>query len=278
MAPKARAGAAKAGAAKAKAKAGASSALRAGASLALGSKSSAASTPVTSPSNGTPSKPKKLSEPLDAKSPLAAAAESSLNATEAVVDEATLAAAAEEASARKAAEEAAAKEAAKEAERRAALAEGEVTVKYNMYAEKFRISKHQLRAEDIDELYCLSDVMPGCFIHLSRREFAYGEEHEYIVEDPPGTFQGLMAGETYWCYVQQDAEQEKKDQERMRKLREEEKRKLDDGKPKYERDGAFAGVAESCSCIFGNPCIEEHTCKDWYNRFAVATKNGWKGF
>ena len=35
---------------------------------------------------------------------------------------------------------------------------------------------------------------------------------------------------------------------------------------------------ESCSCIYGNPCVDEYSCRDWDNRMAVAMKNGWKGF
>merc|ERR1712046_54425 len=103
-----------------------------------------------------------------------------------------------------------------ELKRLAALANGEVIVKYSMYSEKFSIADHKLKASVIDELYCLSDVMPGCFIHLATREFGHAEEHEYVKEEPVGTFLGLMAGETYWCYVQQDPEQEKKDREKTR--------------------------------------------------------------
>ena len=35
------------------------------------------------------------------------------------------------------------------------------------------------------------------------------------------------------------------------------------------------GAAESCSCLEGNPCVDEYHCKDWKNRFEVAKKNGW---
>ncbi len=41
---------------------------------------------------------------------------------------------------------------------------------------------------------------------------------------------------------------------------------------------AEAGLPESCSCIEGNPCVDEYGCKDWYNRYAIAKKNGWAGF
>merc|ERR1712232_887403 len=117
----------------------------------------------------------------------------------------------------------------------------------------------KLKATDIDELYCLSDVMPGCFIHLSEKEFRHDEEHKYVKEEPAGTFLGLMAGETYWCYVQQDAEQEKRDQENMRKV--------------------WAGVTqakategEHCSCKDGAPCTDSSICNDWPNHFANALK------
>eukprot|EP00658_Telonema_sp_P-2_P002444 TRINITY_DN10922_c0_g1_i3.p1 TRINITY_DN10922_c0_g1~~TRINITY_DN10922_c0_g1_i3.p1 ORF type:complete len:517 (+),score=98.74 TRINITY_DN10922_c0_g1_i3:354-1904(+) len=32
---------------------------------------------------------------------------------------------------------------------------------------------------------------------------------------------------------------------------------------------------ESCSCLEGNPCVDAYGCKDWHNRFDVATKHGW---
>ena len=31
-------------------------------------------------------------------------------------------------------------------------------------------------------------------------------------------------------------------------------------------------VPESCSCLYGNPCVDEYSCRDWTNRFAVASK------
>lgn len=37
------------------------------------------------------------------------------------------------------------------------------------------------------------------------------------------------------------------------------------------------GMTESCSCIEGNPCVNELCCRDWYRRFEIAAKNGWKG-
>ena len=37
-------------------------------------------------------------------------------------------------------------------------------------------------------------------------------------------------------------------------------------------------VPESCSCLYGNPCVDEYGCRDWHNRMAVSKANGWKGF
>lgn len=159
-------------------------------------------------------------------------------------------------------------QAAAEAEikRLAALANGEVTIKYSMYAEKFQIENHTLTAQVIGDHFCLFDVMPGCFIHLADKEFGYGEEQQYVKEDPSGTFRGLMAGTTYWCYVQQDPEQEQRDQEALRKQ--------------------WAGVVvggglgdrgsetEGCSCGYGAPCTDPMICKDFENRFANALKAG----
>eukprot|EP00930_Biecheleria_cincta_P013440 TRINITY_DN11974_c0_g1_i1.p1 TRINITY_DN11974_c0_g1~~TRINITY_DN11974_c0_g1_i1.p1 ORF type:complete len:685 (-),score=89.45 TRINITY_DN11974_c0_g1_i1:144-2147(-) len=85
---------------------------------------------------------------------------------------------------------------------------GHVTVNYYTYAEKFPIRDGQLRLADVDELYCLSEVMPGCTISISRKEFGYGEEHTYMLESPPGIVTGLKPGDTCWCYVQEASQTE----------------------------------------------------------------------
>ena len=45
-----------------------------------------------------------------------------------------------------------------------------------------------------------------------------------------------------------------------------------------DEDAILGEDASGCSCIFGNPCAAPHCCKDWKNRYEVATKHGWKGF
>uniref|UniRef100_A0A7S4SJU9 Uncharacterized protein n=1 Tax=Alexandrium monilatum TaxID=311494 RepID=A0A7S4SJU9_9DINO len=205
--------------------------------------------------------PAKAASPA-AKAAAAAEAEEKRKAEEA----AAAAKEAEEAAARAEAEKEQKEAAEAELKRLAALANGEVTIKYSMYAEKFKIENHTLTAAAVDELYCLSDIMPGCFIHLGEKEFGYGEEHAYIKEDPPGSFRGLMSGETYWCYVQQDPEQEKRDQEAM--------------KHRWAGQVVGGGVGdrgsegETCSCGWGAPCTNPMICKDWDNRFANAIKAG----
>eukprot|EP00927_Polykrikos_kofoidii_P061043 TRINITY_DN55931_c0_g1_i1.p1 TRINITY_DN55931_c0_g1~~TRINITY_DN55931_c0_g1_i1.p1 ORF type:complete len:256 (+),score=40.95 TRINITY_DN55931_c0_g1_i1:49-816(+) len=141
--------------------------------------------------------------------------------------------------------------------------DGDVIVRYCMYSETFQIHGGVLNLKDVDELFCLSDVMPGCFLHLASREFAYGEEHIYLPEESPGRVVGLVPGDTYWCYVQQDAEQEEIDRERMRKA---------------WAGGVSTGLGDrylgedKCSCAEGVPCSNQRVCLDWENRFAVAEK------
>ncbi len=34
---------------------------------------------------------------------------------------------------------------------------------------------------------------------------------------------------------------------------------------------------EGCSCVWGNPCVDQYVCLDWNNRYEVAKKNGMRG-
>jgi len=160
---------------------------------------------------------------------------------------------------------------------------GDVTLIYEQYNEKFPIVSGMTTAENIDEVYCLSFVMPNCKIHLSvfspqdkRKLEESGNIDIFVKEDPSGTYKGLAADCTYYVYVEQEAEQLARDQERMRRIAEgmDGAKKVDDGLIKPD-DGR--GV-ESCSCLYGNPCVDEYGCRDWGNRYAIAMSNGWKGF
>ena len=103
-----------------------------------------------------------------------------------------------------------------------------------------------------------------------------GEKDVFLPEDEHSIF-SLETGNSYTVFVEQHAEQLKRDQADMAK-----RATMMDGAVDYNaveqlpKDDGRA--LESCSCIYGNPCTDEYGCRDWYNRYAVATTNGWKGF
>jgi hypothetical protein len=165
---------------------------------------------------------------------------------------------------------------------------GNVVLIYEQYNEEFPITNGSMTAASIDDVYCFSYVMPNCSVRLSSfspaekrnlesQQAALRSESLYIKEEPRGTYHGLTTGSVYYCYVEQEAEQLRRDQEEM-KLRAAsmegavsnnvaDKLIKDDGR-----------VLESCSCLYGNPCVDEYGCRDWGNRAAIAKQNGWKGF
>ena len=93
-----------------------------------------------------------------------------------------------------------------------------MTLIYEQYNEKFPISNGSITSDAIDEVYCLSFVMEGCRIHLSKHtplekrsiEIQGDEQqlqHLYLVESeslPQVVYHGLVDGETYYVYVDQD--------------------------------------------------------------------------
>eukprot|EP01038_Epipyxis_sp_PR26KG_P007177 gene7177-9787_t len=158
---------------------------------------------------------------------------------------------------------------------------GNVKLIYEQYDEEFPIINGSTTSANIDDVYCLSFVMPGCLIHLSihsppilRKLQEEGDIDIYIEENPKGTYLNLMVDQTYYVYVEQEAQQLARDQEKMRRLAAQSKNE-NKGSAIVREDGRNM---ESCSCIYGNPCVDEYGCKDWDNRYAIATKNGWKGF
>ncbi|CAM9509995.1 unnamed protein product [Scytosiphon promiscuus] len=163
--------------------------------------------------------------------------------------------------------------------------DGEVTLIYEMYNEKFPIKNGRLSSADIDETYCLSFVMPNCMLHLGPLSPSdrYAQENggtpvPYVKEEPPGNFLGLVDGGVYWVYVSRDDEEEKQDRARMKQARNGMKQDLPEGGAGGERQDDGRNGLESCSCVYGNPCVDEYGCKDWHSRYAVAKTNGWKGF
>ena len=115
---------------------------------------------------------------------------------------------------------------------------GKVKLIYEQYDEEFPILAGSTTQENIDEVYCLSFVMPNCKIHLSVHpppvkrkiesdaidaskrgdEKSLGEAYAlykslYLEEKPAGTYRGLENDKTYYVYVEQEAEQLARDQE-----------------------------------------------------------------
>lgn len=185
-----------------------------------------------------------------------------------------------------------------EEERLKELANGLCTIRYELYDEKFLITDGSITALDIDNTYCFTHVMPGCQIRLSKLSPSerhvdgdYLGDHIYLDEDPVGTFRGLRKDMVYWAYAVQEPERLKKDQEFAKVVFADTSgfRNID-AMLRHKRDATHrdtkkmlmknAGVvgAETCSCLEGCPCVDEYGCQDWEHRYAVAMRNGWKGF
>jgi hypothetical protein len=159
---------------------------------------------------------------------------------------------------------------------------GMVKLIYEQYDELFPIVDGSTTQANIDEVYCLSFVMPNCKVRLSYHSNPERLAREndgifdsLIEENPSGTYQNLKKDQTYYIVVEQEEDQLKRDQEATKArwqpvLKEEEAQKQ-----LKKNDGRGF---ETCSCIYGNPCVDEYGCKDWHSRFAIATTNGWKGF
>jgi hypothetical protein len=143
-----------------------------------------------------------------------------------------------------------------EAEEKAAIAaarkiefgNGEVIIKYEQYDERFPIIDGSTTSEIIDDVYCLSFVMPDCLIHLSfydskekRRLEDEGNLDIFIKEDPIGKYHDLEKENIYYCYIEQKADQLKRDQLKMQQVA----RVMDNPK-------TLSREQEGCSCLFGN--------------------------
>ena len=171
---------------------------------------------------------------------------------------------------------------------------GKVKLLYEMYDEEFTIVDGSITSTIIDEEYCLSYVMPGCSIHLSNFSNRERTEQEELgnfsactlLEETLGKFQeeivgikynGLEVGKSYYVFIEQEAQQLKRDQELMKQTALTMEGATDPNAPPplLKNDGR---VMEGCSCIYGNPCMDEYGCRNWANRWAISLANGWKGF
>eukprot|EP00729_Bicosta_minor_P002369 gene2369-32902_t len=82
---------------------------------------------------------------------------------------------------------------------------------------------------------------------------------------------GLELGQEYFCDVEEDPEEAKKERKAYKATSVDNTVATGDG-------AALGEDSASCSCIEGNPCAVQYNCKNWNNRFEVAKANGWKGF
>ena len=166
-----------------------------------------------------------------------------------------------------------------EARRKKEMGNGKIVVKYEMYDEEFDIVDGSTTAAAIDDLYCLSDVMPKCKIFLSpcspQEKMEYLDKEIdaffYVEENPKQTYQNLEKGSVYYAYIQENEDEFKRYQKRTKKIF-----KAEEKEEQQQSEYAKEGIPETCSCIYGNPCVDEYGCKNWAYRFAIAKKNGWK--
>jgi hypothetical protein len=166
------------------------------------------------------------------------------------------------------------------------VSNGTVKLLYEQYDEEFAIVDGSTTQDNIDDVYCLSFVMPECSVHLSELSPQEIREKDaeclrmedfFVKEEPKGTYLHMKKDTNYYIYVVQQEEQLKRDQERMRLIASQmENENSNSGGDNIVRDDGRG--FEQCSCIYGNPCLDEYGCKDWDNRYAISTKNGWKGF
>lgn len=172
-----------------------------------------------------------------------------------------------------AAAEAAASAAAAE---RARLANGSITVHYCDYHPVIKIVDGSTTAGAIDEELALTFVYARCEIHLTQAPVK-GNDWKTVdwsrleSRNSAGKFEGLVAGKEYWAVVIED------DKEKKRYMAEQAARATAFAKESASRAGG--GVKEdrllsleSCSCIEGNPCVDNNGCKDWSNRFENARR------
>ena len=127
-----------------------------------------------------------------------------------------------------------------------------------IFTESFPIVDGSVTSGEIDDVYCLSFVMPNCLLHLSLlspQEIRLVNDEDqvksYVREEPVGTFQDLDKDKIYYIYVEEDVEQLVKDQEKMKIVASTMEGAGSVSKPN-EKDNLGT---ESCSCIFGNPCV-----------------------
>jgi hypothetical protein len=154
-----------------------------------------------------------------------------------------------------------------------------VTIRYNHYKPSFEIVGGRLGAAAVDAELFLSHVFKQCTLELHSGGSAAGPV--IPTEGGPAiatcTFVGLVPGETYWVGVVENAEEAAASAAREEAAYAAREAAKAAAAAKQPATGGSERRGEGCSCIWGNPCVDEYVCKDWANRFAVAAANGCRG-
>ena len=151
--------------------------------------------------------------------------------------------------------------------------EGKVKIRYNHYCEEVTITTTEGKADgsipasEIVDLLALDFAFPGNFVtHLNTT--AATERRDRLWYHPEtGNISGLMIGKEYFCDIDEDEVAEAAVVRTAYKGAESSEPSMIGGKRE-----------EGCSCLFGNPCMEAYTCKNWAKREEIARANGWKGY
>ena len=149
--------------------------------------------------------------------------------------------------------------------------QGKVRIVYERYTDCFDLIDGKMNINVVDEEYCLSDVMPGCTLELLEitpqeriQQEIQGIPVPFISKDEALNWECLYtyddAPKSYYVVAFQDAALLAADREATKKRME---------AMAGEDDGS--GV---CTCTNGKACstANKDHCKDWNNRFTVATK------
>ena len=180
------------------------------------------------------------------------------------------------------------------AELNARITTGKVRLIYSIYDRLFDIKDGVISVEEVDEEYCLSDIMPDCSLELiDMKPQARIDQENAGIPTPfikktvrwnfdVGEWQSLYTYDLddrepkkYWIVVFQNEKQREKalakTRQRMAKVVVPDQVQ---GEESYYY-GNNVGYVEGCSCLEGNPCTEfnKYNCKDWDNRIAVALAN-----
>eukprot|EP00600_Ochromonadales_sp_CCMP1393_P010026 CAMPEP_0174956132 /NCGR_PEP_ID=MMETSP0004_2-20121128/1360_1 /TAXON_ID=420556 /ORGANISM="Ochromonas sp., Strain CCMP1393" /LENGTH=280 /DNA_ID=CAMNT_0016204123 /DNA_START=70 /DNA_END=909 /DNA_ORIENTATION=- len=133
---------------------------------------------------------------------------------------------------------------------------GSVKLLYVMYDEEFSIKQGSL-TQAVEDGHTFEEI--------------------YVAEGPSGTFHGLIDGKSYYVYVEEEAQQLLRDQLRTKQAAEslkQQQQKDVGGSVSVVRDDGRSGL-DSCTCIYGTPCLDEYGCRNWSQRFMIAQQNGW---